>query len=458
MLSRRFATAAAAAARTVFALGLVAALLLPTYAPPNAVRAAAEPEDPVARLQVVVKSVYIRDARESWLRGEGDIVLRVAIWRCNEGIPPPCFNDSGADYYVYRLLYPDEELRDKAGPIAWAEESFGSDSGETVRLNRLVPRAGDRMWGGNTSEQVGFALYAGRRYVLTFVMIESDPVGLDDWMGQVFHFLDTEENGLGIGTHTASSSDTCIRGIVVETKGPCYDITYEIRRTPLPDLKPIAIRTPDDRSTAGDDVCVDVQNTGPEDALSFDFNFRVDGLLNKTFVDAALAGGQTGAFCMQTNLPDHGRHQLSVFVDEGRKVAEMDELNNELERLFFAIPVAGVLTGVPDLVVTSLEVFRQANGTGACAGGGTNYLFLKIMNKGSAAAGPFVVGLEVRGDRQKERLSVQGLAAGATNSYTMPTDDLKSGPQTVKVIADVDNQVSEQDETNNARQVTADCD
>src|SRR5215212_7876108 len=102
----------------------------------------------------------------------------------------------------------DSGLGSRAEPIARSGALFNAGTGDTVTLDRPVPRLGDRMWGGNTSEDRGFAVYAGERYVVQFDMDEWDaaePFGTDEYMGYAFHFLDTGELGLGIGTHTARS-------------------------------------------------------------------------------------------------------------------------------------------------------------------------------------------------------------------------------------------------------------
>ena len=43
------------------------------------------------------------------------------------------------------------------GFIVIAEDLFHASTGETVTLNRPLPRNGDEMHGGNTSEKLGFA-------------------------------------------------------------------------------------------------------------------------------------------------------------------------------------------------------------------------------------------------------------------------------------------------------------
>jgi hypothetical protein len=449
MLKRRFATAADAAGRSVIALGFLAALLLPTFGPLAAVGTAAEPVDPAARLQVIIKSVYVLSDRDVASSGEMDLFTQMGS--CNEGIPPPCFNEGGWGEWRGLDVIDGEH-------IWWEEHEFGADSGETVTLNRLLPP-------GNT----GWPVFAGQHYVVAFGLWELDVQSAavapfsPDYLGHVVHSLDAEEQGLGIGTHTASSSKQCSTGIIVRTVGPCFDITYEIRRTPLPDLKPTDMEI-SRLSDGRDSVCVRLENVGQEEnAVPFDMNIHLDGTIVGT---KRLLGPRVGqpsyVECILTNLPG-GLHKVSVFVDEGREVPEMDELNNELETMCCVhvpggLPVLQPTGGPrPDLVVTSLKAAREANGSGQCEGGKTNYLFAQVKNVGPVAAGPFAVRAEVSGSLIKEKGSVPGLAAGAMVEVTIPTDDLKDGSQPVKVIADGDNQVGEQDEGNNAYQITANC-
>ena len=80
MLNRHFATAVDAARRAVPALGLAGALVLATLGPPTPVGAAADPEDLAARLQIVVKEIYILDDRDWW--GAGELTLLTRVVRC----------------------------------------------------------------------------------------------------------------------------------------------------------------------------------------------------------------------------------------------------------------------------------------------------------------------------------------------------------------------------------------
>jgi hypothetical protein len=459
MLSRRSSSRLGFVLRIVPLVLLATAPILGPFQRPAPARAATPP-DPAARLQVVIKSVKIFDDHE-WF-GSGEMHLWTTMWICDvRAAVSPCWRS--------------EDFPPRHYAAASVEFSASSDS--TVTLNRVVPQPGDYAVGSDlVSMETGFTMNYGRFYRLQFGMWESDATVVE--LGQCFTFvlcdpdpslgevhMDlNQQSEWGFGTRTMRS--------VREGGGPGdFQITFEIRRTPLPDLQPTAIELL--QNPAGtDSVCLVVENVGEEDAGPFEMAFRIDGqeVPGGTLAAVGLAAGQSGKHCLQTELP-RGVHKLSVYVDEDRAVAEMDEYNNRFEREAVIRPPGLAPTGVgtggdapavgdpirPDLVVTSLKAARDANGSGQCEGGKTNYLFAQVKNVGPVAAGPFAVRVEVSGDLKNEKGSGAGLAAGATMEVTIPTDDLKDGSQPVKVIADGDNQVSEQDEGNNTYQITANC-
>jgi hypothetical protein len=397
---------------------------------------AAEPPDPAARLQVVIKSVYIHDDREGLFSGDGEFELHGHI----------------SDLSPYR------------GLVTMATRKFGGGTRDTITFGPegLVPGAGDSSHDAEASEALGFAVYAGRRYGLYFFMVEIDPYENNEIMGEVNFYVDTAEPGLGIGTHSLRSR---WQGHLGD-----YTITFEIRRTPLPDLHPTSIEVLSIPG-GGETVCLGVENVGQKNAGPFEMVFRIDGqdVPGGTVAAGALPMGQSGKLCLPVALP-FGQHKLSVDVDEDRVVAEMNELNNSFARQFFRTVGGGAGTlpplvadpgapaQPPDLVVTSVKVARSADGTGTCKGDEINYLFAQVKNVGQGPADEFAVRLEVRGDLKMEKVYIQALAAGAAVDVRFPTDDMNAGPQLVKAIADGDNEVSEKDETNNGLEITATCD
>jgi hypothetical protein len=476
MLSRRFATALARGRRALPALALatalyarralsvflLVALLFWTFGwPVRPVRAEHESGREPVRLEVVLKVVRILDDQD-WF-GSGEMALNLGLRTCDvRAAVHPCWDSAD---------FPPRFLG------GWAQ-TFSADSGDILTIDRAFPRPGDRLDGALQAEAVGFPAYPGHAYRLVFGMMELDPTSVE--LAQCFTFvwcdpspalgtvsLDLDEaNGWGIGVHGRVRSFNHDEGQPGD-----FEITYEVRRAPLPDLHPTSIEVLPIPG-GGESVCLGVENVGQQDAGPFEMVFRIDGqdVPNGTVAAGRLAAGESGKLCLPAELP-RGVHTLSASADEPRGVLEMDERNNSFERQFVRLAGGGAVGGLPDgpsvvelpeepadLVVTSLKVARQADGSGICQGDELNHLLAQVKNAGPGPAGDFALHLAVGGDLKQERVYVQALAAGATVDVTIPTDDLNDGTQTVAVIADGDSQVPEQDENNNAHEITADCD
>jgi len=450
-----------AARRAAPALALAATLLVSALGSPAPMVAAAEP---TARLQIVIKQVTIHDDREGALSGQGEMLLHATIWRCNEGIPPPCFAPGFDPEYgprgvemVASLLH--KGIAGTAEPIArMGRISFNASTGATVPLDRPVPQAGDLMWGGNTSEQLGFAVYAGRQYVVQFAIEETDGGFTDrEYLGYVLHVVDAEEHGLGLGTHTARS---------VVDDGPRagdYTITYEIRRTPLPDLRPSQITVHDLPGSAKKRVCTGVQNVDLVDAGPFELALRVDGVVPPAgrAVATGMPSGTGRELCVETELPASGQHVLTTTVDDRRQVAEYDETNNVLEQAYQPIgptPTPTPRPALADLTVGAIRVNgRVPDGKDDCKDG-RNDVAVVVMNGGTANAGAFAVRLQVDGaaDQTTEE-AVPGLEAGQEREVRFDDVRLKKGEREFTATADASKTVDESDEDNNARTVSARC-
>ena len=299
--------------------------------------------DPAARLQVVIRTVHVSNDRDGAGRGAGDMSLTARFWRCS-GPHHPC----------------------SAGPnnppelLAHARASFQADSGEAVNLNRTLPRAGDDMHGTLASEEAGIAVYGGQRYLLHIDMVERDWVSRDK-MGAVQRVID-ESNGWGIGLywhepagHGADQSfpfnpdDVMCAGCGGIIFGD-YLVTYEIRRTALPDLRPTEIRVAD----ATGEVCLVARNDGPVASGPFRMSLLVDGAPapggNMGPLEP-LQPGQTHGVCQAATLPTAGRHQMALVVDEERAVPEMNERNNRLEQGLDRTPLGSTRPpNLPDVV------------------------------------------------------------------------------------------------------------
>jgi hypothetical protein len=419
-----------ARARLTAALTLAATLLASALGPMPSVGSAAEPADPAARIQVVTKQVYIHDDREGIFSGGGEMELYVDIWRCEEGIPPPCLDQAPA----------------LPGDAGVRTGFFDASTGDTVTLERVVP-------GG----PAGFAVHAGRHHVVRFNMFEEDGSFKGEDMGDVFHVLDTGEHGLGIGTHTARSFD--------EERYSLGDftITYEIRPAPLPDLKALHQITVDDLpGSAEKRVCMVAQNDALVPAGPFEVALRVDGVVppDGKHPVASLGPRMNYTACVETALPTSGQHLLAAVVDGPRAVVEFDETNNVYEQTYTATESSAPPSqALPDLTVSAVRVRGQVpDGKDDCKKG-RNDVSVLVKNTGAVKAGDFRVRLVVDDDSgtAREEELADGLDAGKEHEVRFDDVRLTKGERTLLVIADAKGAIAESKEDNNELKVTARC-
>jgi len=419
--------------RTVVALPLAASLLLVTLPPPEPAVAQSKEE---ARLHIAVQQVKIHDDREGALSGQGEIDLWVEIWECPEWAPLPC-----------------SDHRYSGPSIAHASRRFSGATGDTVTLDQVVPR-----------EFEGFAVYPGYHYVVQFGMIESDDVwSLGEEMGQVYHVLGTGERGLGLGTHTARSS----YNFSGAGRAGDFTITYEIRRAPLPDLRPVGIKVHDLPAGTEKLVCMAFQNAEAGDAGPFEVALYVDhvGPSRRSVTAGRLPPGTSAELCVETALPNSGQHVLAVVVDEPRALTEFNETNNVYEQPYTGPNAATSPTAsptsspsLPDLTIGAIRVNGRApDGKDDCKEG-KNDVTVVVKNAGAADAGAFVVRLQVDGESGSGiEKSVPGLEAGQEREVRFEDVRLKKGERKLAATADAGKAVTEADEANNALTVSAGC-
>ncbi|HZO32586.1 MAG TPA: CARDB domain-containing protein [Chloroflexota bacterium] len=336
-----------------------------------------------------------------------------------------------------------------------------------MTLDHVVPQAGDLMFHPDTSPENGIAVYDGYNYLVRFDMHESD----GGWsniepMGWVLHVLNTGEHGLGLGTHTARS--------VLANRTGDFTITYEIRPTPLPDLQALHQITIDDLpGSAKKRVCMVVHNRGGAPAGPFEVALRVDHVVppDGRTTAAGLAPGMNYTACVETALPTPGQHLLAAVVDAPRAVTELNETNNSYEQLYAAASASSSTAPAPspqsapatgqaqsDLTVSAVKVRGQVpDGKDDCKDGG-NDVSVVVKNSGSEKAGGFTVRLTVdgaQGDGSEQ--TVNGLEAGNEREVTFENVKLKKGEHSLKALADAKGAVTETNEENNDREVTARC-
>jgi hypothetical protein len=415
------------------ALALVATLLVSALGPPTPLIAAAEPAEPAARLQVVVKEVTIHDDRD--LFSPGDMRIYARVVGCREGIPPPC------------------QFEGEHQPILAANTLVYASTGDTVKLERLVPGYGDDMLGDDVSYALGFPIYAGHSYVVTLAMDERDPK--DDYMGSLHHVLDTGEHGLGLGTHTRRSFKE------EQYQWGDFTVTYEIRHAPVPDLRPVNIKVHDLLGSSKKLVCMAVQNIELGDAGPFEVALRVDGVVppDGRATAGRLGSGEAGELCVEAALPTSGPHLLAAVVDEPRSLAEFNETNNVYEQTYSATPLTSAPTSSSaqaDLTVGAIRVNGHVpDGKDDCKDG-ENAVAVVVKNAG-AAAGAFALRLVVDGDDEAKEKPVADLEGGQEREVRFDDVRLKQGERTLTAVADAKDALAESKEDNNELKVTARC-
>jgi len=421
------------------------------------------------RVQVVVKSVYIYDDQD-W-HSSGDIWMMAHLYRCPDE-PKPCL--------------PEENTK----VLTMHEHSFGGSTGQSVTLNRVLPRAADAQWGGyDLSEDAGYPLYAGERYILRFKVWDKDNGygHQNDYMGHVDVPL-AEENGYYLGTHHVDASkDGAASGD--------FSLNYEVIVTQLPNLLPFSLERFEIPGSSDVLACVGVSNAGAEPAGPFKVVIQLDsGIARNGIIDVGGLGvGQINTLCTTTSLPSNG-HSWGAFVDRDHQVPEMNERDNSLIKLLAlgpnatspkdiatdsgadATPVASPTaspppaspTGTPtpttaagkaDLVIGAIKVNgRVPDGRDDCKDGKSDVVVV-VTNQGARKAGDFVVRLVVD-DAQGAALE-QGLDAGLDAGKEVPVTfagvRLKEGLHSLTATADPTTGIAESDDGNNERKVTARC-
>ncbi|HEX3245630.1 MAG TPA: CARDB domain-containing protein [Chloroflexota bacterium] len=444
-------------------LALIFPLLTEAGAPTRAL--ADEPivrdhRDPDARIQVVLKQVHIFDDEDTI--GEGEIHLLAIVTEC---VDAQC---------VWQCAVPNDYcIAD--GPIySQALMNFGANSGDRVNLgDRVMPRADDAVFAATraalgVSDETGIPLHVGKHYQFGVLGWENDVGPFDfDTLGYFSVDLD-ESNGWGTG------SDTRIGFQNDGTPGD-FEMTFEIRRTPLPDLVPQSIQGQllDDGRPI---VCTLVANVGEQDSGDFQMVLRADGadIPSGTFGGPRLAVGEKLSHCF---LVAAGQHRYTLSVDESHQVAEMNEYNNTLDQAVALrlLPAGGVntLTGPisvapeaptgvqpittaeADLTVESIRVKgKEPSGQNDCDPG-KNDITVTVKNEGTAAAAAFVVRLLVDDDASVK--NVPNLDPGKGTSVEFGGVQLKKGERKLAATVDPQKLVAESNDDNNELKITARC-
>lgn len=319
MASRRIGPSRDPRPCILLVLLILAPALLSIGALPQSVQATDQPAPEPVRLDIMLKVLRVLDDQD-WF-GSGELYLGMSLLECDRRAQvDPCWRSKD---------FPPHSIG------GWSQK-LNADTGDILTIDRLFPQPGDTINTAPVAEAVGFPADPGRHYRVVFTMLEDDPTAVE--LAQCFTFimcdpdpklgtvtLDLDEaSGWGIGVHSR------VRSVNDEGNDGDFEITYEVRRTPLPDLWARGIR----QIGAGDQAfyCIAVQNVGERPAGQFPLTVRANGRLIRT-VDPmpALEVGETTEHCvMRTELPTE-KHLLSFVVDETDRITELHDNNNRYE-------------------------------------------------------------------------------------------------------------------------------
>jgi hypothetical protein len=425
--------------RATLAVGVATGLFTSALGPTSPVRADA-PEDPAARLQIVVKGVYIYDDND-WF-GSGNLKIFTDFENIDAG--PPSIDSPRQNGFDY---------------------AFHASTGESRTWDRLMPREGDTMAEG-VSPETGIPVYGGHQYQFRLQMTERDPADiLNTHMGTVVVPVDDKHNW-GIGSYDMRSTNK-------DDRAGDFQLYFEIHRIPMPDLWVKAFQVAG--SPGSEFVCGQIENAGPLPSEPFGVTLLTEGTVVEKAVLSSLGAGESIWHCFPRSSLPAKKHNLVFSLDEARQVPEMEEYNNVNVLTVEAdpngkpsptgpsgppsapapAPSPQPIVGPVDLTVKAIKVNGEApNGKDDCAIG-KNEVTVVVKNGGTAESGSFAARLVVDGDETDQ--TVESIRGGEEREVTFMNVQLKKGEHTLKAIADAEHAVDETKEDNNERKVSARC-
>jgi len=210
--------------------------------------------------------------------------------------------------------------------------------------------------------------------------------------------------------------------------------------TLAPDLIIEAITWSPENPQESDNVTftVTVKNQGAGRADSSYVAYYVDGTyLTSASVNATDPGASVNVTFNWIALT--GSHTVKAVADSNGKVTESDETNNERTVTFSTL--------APDLIIEGITW----SPAGPSIGDEVTFT-VSVKNQGAGRAGPSRVRFYIDGAFIGYQ-DIQEIEAGATATTTF-TWTARSDTHTVKAVADCNNEVAEDDETNNTGTIT----
>jgi hypothetical protein len=395
-------------------------------------------DDSFARVQVALKSIYIRDDHDIFFGNDFTIFARLYACETNES---EC-----SDAHPARMM----------ALYRWV--TSGS-SGDTVNQNRVLPYkktvSDDSedvyvVHGYDASDIAGYPLYPGHHYYVEVLVRPWDQSSRKHWARVTLPVASDGEVQLGTKT---------IRGVGEEDPDHIsdYDVEFEVRKMEHPDLAVVALQHYDLPGNPLKLVCATVANVGPTNVGPFEVSFYLDTSFVGSFLAGKLDAGASADACTESNLSTPGDHELSAFVDQPRGIYEQNDRNNRFERSYAGPPAPPKPDRVELAVPSVLVKNKEPNGQADCDPG-KNDVLISVKNLGGKAAGPFVVRLTIDGgsggvaDRTVTQL-------GADKSQDLLFKDVSFGSGTHEVVAfaDATNKIAESDRSNNRKRVDVTC-
>ncbi|MFN0072418.1 MAG: hypothetical protein ACKVVP_13120 [Chloroflexota bacterium] len=206
--------------------------------------------------------------------------------------------------------------------------SFSADSGDTVTLNRTIPKAGDAFRDSPDVAGESFSVYADSSYIVTVSGLEMDSVTANESLGSATLLL-REESSWGIGNHSLPAWGAFYDGGTRREMGD-FTVNFEIRKAPLPDLAATQFRVVGIEGTNRQVICMGVTNLGERDVASIPVVLRIGTSTPMVgrFNFPGLSVGEWRERCEFIPEIPPGDHPTSFTIDDDRRIPEMNQANN----------------------------------------------------------------------------------------------------------------------------------
>ncbi|MFC1982511.1 CARDB domain-containing protein, partial [Chloroflexota bacterium] len=313
--------------------------------------------------------------------------------------------------------------------VTWSPESIFATHGIVFTVN--IKNRGDIATG----------------YSLLYFYVDNSLKGYEE-----IQSMDASANVTKTFTWTAQADSHAIKAVadgenhVPESNEANNTKTVTISSSSKPDLVVQDVAWSPESPSAGDNVTftVTIKNRGGSKASSFPVACYADDVYLTSATINQMDPGVTATktfFCeAQAHLHTQaGLHTVEAIVDYDQKVTESNE-NNNAKTVTFSILA-------PDLVIQNITWSPESPSAG------DNVTFtVTIRNRGSGKASSSLVDFYID-DSSRDHNNVQevDVSANVTKTFTWTA---QAGSHAIKAVADVENQVYEDDESNNEKTVT----